>query len=90
LKLIKKFHPIEQKVEFKNGSNIKCKFKPNITLNKFWKKELKKSTLELEFDHQFKDDNVEVVINVNGEVFKLISGEGDSDFNISFKATKHF
>lgn len=90
IKSLGKYNPISQDIEFSNGSRIKYRFKPKFSFKNIWKKGLKNSRLELEFGHTFKEDDVDILINVNGEVFKLASGEGDADFNVCFKATKHF
>jgi hypothetical protein len=81
--VIKEYDPLKNKVKLEDGSQLKWKIKPNISSPE-------KTKVNLEWQKQFKDDDVEISIKVNGKPFKLISEPGNPDFEVQFKASKRF
>lgn len=98
-KIYKKLHPIKRKeklysikkdIESEHYARIQREFEPKIDLKKSGKKGLLNCKLELEFGHEFKKSNIIIDVNVNGEMFKLMSREGSTDFNMYYGVAKRF
>lgn len=79
----KEHNPLNNKAKLSDGSQLKWKIKPNLG-------KPEKTKVQLEWQKEFTDDDVEISIKVNGKPFKLVSEPGSSDFNVQFKATKRF
>lgn len=48
------------------------------------------TTFKLEWNKRFNEDDVQITVRVNGQVFDLVSGPNSDDFRIDFKAVKRF
>jgi len=70
------------KTQLQDGTNIELKVKPSFNP--------KKTKLGLTFTKDIKEDNVEIIVKVNGEVNTFLSGVNNSNFTCEFSATKRF
>lgn len=80
--IAEKIRPDKNSVILQDGSNLEWNVKPGK----------KKTKFGLEFKKDFKDDDVEIMVIIGGEVNYFNSPKGASDFvqNAEFCATKKF
>lgn len=80
-----------QNIEMPDGSVLKWKVQPKINFkNPLDTDKLMQSKLTLEWEKEFKEDDVKITVSVNGKIVDLISAPGSKDFKANFVATKRF
>ena len=70
------------KVQLEDGSILKLNLSPKFDVSK--------TKIGLTFTKDLTEDNVEIIVKVNGEVATFVSGINDSNFSCEASATKRF
>ena len=71
-----------QTIKLQDGSTVKVKVVPKLNP--------KDTKLGITFSKDIKDDDVEIIVKVNGEVNSFISGINNSNFTCNASFSKRF
>lgn len=82
--LLKKYRTNEQEIEIEEGTTVNYKVSPKFNLKNIFKKgklEVDKVNFNISLNHNF-SENLDVKLQVNGEVINLANGRGKEDFKV--------
>ena len=96
--IVTKLQPIKRKEKLYAAKDIESELrirarqeaKPKVDVKKVKKRGLIDCKLEMDFGYEFKKKNIIIDVSVDGEVFKLMSNKGSTEFRMYCGVAKRF